>query len=216
VQPAEFIALAEETGLIVPLGHWVMETACQQLALWSQRALDFKVAVNVSARQFQQENFVEQVRTMLQQTGADPKKLVLEMTESLLVQNVEDVIQKMAALKTDGVSFALDDFGVGYSSMYVLKRLPFAQMKIERAFVRHILTDPNDAAIANMIIALARTLHVDVIAEGVETAAQRDFLAAAGCLCFQGNLYSRPRPLASFETFAFEKCSIAEPQAASA
>jgi diguanylate cyclase (GGDEF)-like protein len=216
VQPAEFIGLAEETGLIVPLGHWVMQTACRQLASWRQRALDFKVAVNVSARQFQQENFVEQVRAILQQTGADPKRLVLEMTESLLVQNVEDVIQKMAALKTDGVSFALDDFGVGYSSMYFLKRLPFAQMKIERSFVRHILTDPNDAAIANMIIALARTLHVDVIAEGVETAAQRDFLAAAGCLCFQGNLYSRPRPLASFETFAFEECSIGEPQAASA
>jgi diguanylate cyclase (GGDEF)-like protein len=205
VAPREFIALAEETGLILPLGQWVLETACQQLALWDKRSgkSDFKLAVNVSARQFQQADFVQQVRATLQRTGADPNRLTLELTESLLVQNVEDVTRKMADLKANGVSFALDDFGIGYSSMYSLKRLPFDQLKVERAFVRHILTDPNDAAIANMIVALAQTLGLEVVAEGIETAAQRDFLAAAGCHYFQGNFFSRPRPLASFEEYAF-------------
>jgi diguanylate cyclase (GGDEF)-like protein len=205
VAPREFIALAEETGLILPLGQWVLETACQQLALWGKRPgkSDFKLAVNVSARQFQQADFVQQVRATLHRTGADPNRLMLELTESLLVQNVEDVTRKMADLKANGVSFALDDFGIGYSSMYSLKRLPFDQLKVERAFVRHILTDPNDAAIANMIVALAQTLGLEVVAEGIETAAQRDFLALAGCHYYQGNFFSRPRPLAGFEEFAF-------------
>lgn len=205
VGPREFIGLAEETGLILPLGQWVLDAACQQLSLWDRRPgrADFRLAVNVSAQQFQQADFVQQVRATLQRTGANPNRLVLELTESLLVQNVEDVIRKMTDLKSDGVSFALDDFGIGYSSMYSLKRLPFDQLKVERAFVRHVLTDPNDAAIANMIVALAQTLGLEVVAEGIETAAQRDFLAIAGCHYYQGNFFSRPRPLASFEEFAF-------------
>jgi EAL domain-containing protein (putative c-di-GMP-specific phosphodiesterase class I) len=211
VAPNEFIPVAEETGLILPLGHWVLEAACRQLALWATRpeTAYFKVAVNVSARQFQQADFVEQVIATLQSTGADPARLTLELTESLLIHNVEDVIGKMTELKAEGVSFALDDFGIGYSSLHFLKRLPLDQLKIDRSFVRHVLTDPNDAAIANMIVALAQTLGLEVIAEGIETAEQRDFLASSGCHCYQGYYFSRPRPLESFEEFA---CQLSDPR----
>jgi len=204
VSPAEFIPLAEETGLILPLGLWVMETACTQLAVWARQAdmAHLTLAVNVSAHQFRQADFVEQVLAVLKNTGANPQRLKLELTESLLVQNVEDIIEKMAALKTLGVSFSLDDFGTGYSSLSYLKRLPLDQLKIDQSFVRDILDDQNDAAIAITIVALAQSLGLEVIAEGVETATQRDFLASSGCHAYQGYFFSRPLPVADFEAFS--------------
>jgi len=196
VSPAEFIPLAEETGLILPLGYWVLETACIQLAAWAtQPAMaHLTLAVNVSARQFRHPDFVNQVRAALDQSGANPERLKLELTESLMVVNVEDIIAKMTVLRAWGVGFSLDDFGTGYSSLTYLKRLPLDQLKIDQSFVRDILTDPNDAAIARTIVALARSLGLAVIAEGVETEAQRDFLANNGCHAFQGYLFGRPGP----------------------
>ena len=202
ISPAEFIPLAEETGLILPLGQWVLETACRQIAAWATRPdmAPVTLAVNVSARQFGQVDFVEQVSTILHQTGADPQKLKLELTEGLLVENVQDIIAKMYALKSGGVGFSLDDFGTGYSSLSYLKRLPLSQLKIDQSFVRDVLTDNNDAAIARTIIALAQSLGLAVIAEGVETEEQRDFLGNYGCQTYQGYLFGRPAPLNEFET----------------
>ncbi|MDD5334600.1 MAG: PAS domain S-box protein [Rhodoferax sp.] len=204
VLPAEFIPLAEDSDLILALGQWVLETACAQLKRWAgQPALaQLSIAVNVSARQFHREDFVTQVLTVLERSGANPKLLKLELTESLLVDDVEGVIAKMSALKTRGVGFSLDDFGTGYSSLSYLKRLPLDQLKIDQGFVRNILTDPNDAAIAKMVIALADSMGLAVLAEGVEIEAQRDFLAHQGCHAYQGYLFSRPLPVDEFEAFA--------------
>ncbi len=201
VSPAEFIPLAEETGLIFPMGQWVMETACQQLALWAVRPQTehLTMAVNVSARQFHQQEFVDQVLTVLEKTGANPKRLKLELTESMLVKDIEGIITKMGMLKVKGVSFSLDDFGTGYSSLSYLKRLPLDQLKIDQGFVRNILTDPNDSAIARTIVALANSLGLSVIAEGVEIEAQRNFLATLGCHAYQGYLFSRPMPIAALQ-----------------
>ena len=194
VAPAEFIPQAEDNGLILPLGHWVLETACNQLLEWATQAemAHLTVAVNVSSRQFRQKDFVEQVLAVLNVTGANPRKLKLELTESLLLHDMDDIIEKMAALKVEGVSFSLDDFGTGYSSLSYLKRLPLGQLKIDQSFVRDILTDSNDAAIARTIIALGQSLGLAVIAEGVETEAQREFLASHGCHAYQGYLFGRP------------------------
>jgi diguanylate cyclase (GGDEF)-like protein/PAS domain S-box-containing protein len=202
--PADFIPLAEETGLILPLGRWVLDTACTQLARWATRPemAHLTVAVNVSPRQFHQRDFVDQVLAVLERSGANPHRLKLELTESLLVTNIEDVIVKMRTLQEIGVGFSLDDFGTGYSSLSYLKRLPLDQLKIDQGFVRDILIDPNDAAIAKMVVALADSLGLAVIAEGVETEAQRDFLAGQGCHAYQGYLFSRPLPLDEFEAFA--------------
>ncbi|HTD05996.1 bifunctional diguanylate cyclase/phosphodiesterase [Undibacterium sp.] len=204
VSPAEFIPLAEETGLILPLGFWVLETACVQLAKWAARPemAHLTIAVNVSARQFGKSDFVDHVLTILKKTGANANRLKLELTETLLVDNVQDTIEKMFALKAKGVGFSLDDFGTGYSSLSYLKRLPLDQLKIDQSFVRDVLIDPNDAAIARTIVALAQSLGLGVIAEGVETEAQRDFLAAAGCHCYQGYFFSRPLALDGFERLA--------------
>ncbi len=204
VLPDNFIPLAEETGLILPLGCWVLETACTQLAKWAVQPdmAHLTLAVNVSPSQFRQPDFVDQVLTVLAATQANPRRLKLELTENLLVQNIEDIIEKMTALKARGVGFALDDFGIGYSSLSYLKRLPLGQLKIDRSFVRDVLTDPNDAAIAKTVIALAQTLGLSVIAEGVETAAQREFLARSGCQDYQGYFFSRPLPIEGFEAFA--------------
>ena len=203
VPPSEFIPLAEETGLILSLGNWVMETACTQLARWALRAetSHLSIAVNVSVQQFREADFVETVCGILERTGANPKRLKLELTESLLVDNVEDIIQKMYALKAKGVEFSLDDFGIGYSSLSYLKRLPLNQLKIDQSFVRDVLIDPNDASIAKTIVALAQSLGLGVIAEGVETDAQRNFLADAGCHAYQGYFFCRPLPLDGFEQF---------------
>ncbi|MBX9935813.1 MAG: EAL domain-containing protein [Burkholderiaceae bacterium] len=203
VSPAEFIPLAEETGLILPIGQWVLEAACQQLAAWATQPelAHLTMAVNVSARQLKQPNFVTSVLTTLERTGAKPKLLKLELTESMLVADVEVIIDKMSALKAKGLVFSLDDFGTGYSSLAYLKRLPLSQLKIDQGFVRNIVTDPNDVAIAKMVVALAESMGLAVIAEGVELQAQADFLAHLGCHAYQGYLFSRPVPLSALEAF---------------
>jgi len=212
VSPAEFIPLAEETGLILVLGHWVLETACKQLADWAgdPGLSQLTLAVNVSAHQFRQDDFVHEVLTVLKNTGANPRRLKLELTESLLVHDVEEIIEKMFALKAKGIGFALDDFGTGYSSLSYLKRLPLDQLKIDQSFVRDVLIDPNDAAIARTIVALAQSLGLGVIAEGVETLAQRDFLASAGCHAYQGYLFSRPLPPDDFVRLAKAPTALLE------
>ena len=201
VSPEQFIALAEETGFILPLGKWVLESACRQLAVWARhpRFAQLQLAVNVSPRQFQQQGFVDQVLKALAQQGGDAKKLKLELTEGMLVADVEDTIAKMARLKSYGIGFALDDFGTGYSSLAYLKRLPLDQLKIDRSFVRDVLADPNDAAIARTVVALAKSLNLQVIAEGVETLAQCRFLESVRCYAWHGYLMSPPVPLAAFE-----------------
>ena len=203
VPPDEFIPLAEECGLILPLGRWVLEAACAQLAAWADDPWRSRlvIAVNVSARQFLHEDFVAGVVAALEHAGADPRRLDLELTESSLVTDIDKVSAKMEALKARGVGFSLDDFGTGYSSLAYLKRLPLDQLKIDRSFVRDILVDPNDAAIARMIIVLAENLGLRVIAEGVETAEQREFLAGNGCSAYQGYFFSAPQPIAALEGF---------------
>ncbi len=204
VHPAKFIPVAEETGLILPLGNWVLHTACQQLASWAQHPVlkDCTIAVNVSAHQFRDTHFVTAVLRALRQTGARPERLKLELTESLFIDNVEDIIAKMLLLKTRGIAFSLDDFGTGYSSLAYLKRMPLAQLKIDQSFVRDILVDANDAAIARMVLALAQSLGLDVIAEGVETQAQADYLAQAGCHAYQGYYFGKPMPAQVLEALA--------------
>jgi diguanylate cyclase (GGDEF)-like protein/PAS domain S-box-containing protein len=201
VFPGEFIALAEHTGLILPMGQWVLESACGQIAQWAQRpGLDhLTVSVNVSALQLMQADFVARVLQALEQSGADPHRLKLELTESVLVSDVGKTIDKMLALKECGVGFSLDDFGTGYSSLAYLKLLPLDQLKIDQSFVRDILVDSNDAAIAKMVIALGDSLNLMVIAEGVETQEQRAYLAQRGCFAYQGYLFGRPMAVDAFE-----------------
>lgn len=203
IRPDEFIPVAEECGLIDQLGIWVLETACRQLAQWSasRKTAHLTIAVNVSASQFRCVDFVEQVETAIRRYGADPAHLKLELTESMLLENLDDIVGKMNALRDIGVGFSLDDFGTGYSSLSYLKQLPLTQLKIDRSFVRDVLVDPNDATIARTIVALARALGLEVIAEGVETEGQRDFLAAEGCLAYQGYLFSPPLPIAQLEDY---------------
>ena len=196
VPPGEFIPLAESTGLILPMGRWILHTACQQLASWAndpQRA-ELTVAINVSARQFHHPDFVTDVLSALQKTGANPHKLELELTESQLVQDIEALINKMGQLRAYGVRFSLDDFGTGYSSLSYLKRLPLDQLKIDRSFVRDLLDNASDTAIVRTILALGQALELRVIAEGVESQAQRDALLRLGCRHFQGYLYGVPQP----------------------
>ena len=194
VSPAEFIPLAEETGLIHPLGQWVLEAVCAQLVTWSARpdTAHLTLAMNVSARAFRRPEFVARVLAVIDRAGADPRKLVLEFTEGLLLANIEDSIDKMTALKTSGTALSLDDFCTGYSSLSYLKKLPLSQLKIDQSFVRNILTDPNGTAIARTIMAVGQSLSLNVMAEGVETEAHREFLARHGCHAFQGYLFGRP------------------------
>jgi EAL domain-containing protein (putative c-di-GMP-specific phosphodiesterase class I) len=204
VSPAEFIPLAEDTGLIIPLGQWILETACVQLALWAQLpALEqFTLAINVSAKQLQQSDFVDQVLDTLARTGANPRRLKLEITENMLISNMEEITSRMHALKRTGIGFSLDDFGTGYSSLAYLKRMPLDQLKIDQGFVREILHNANDAAICQMVIALANSMNLAVIAEGVETEEQRHFLMAQGCHLYQGYLFARPVACQEFEKLA--------------
>jgi len=203
VAPLEFIPLAEATGLIQPIGQWVLKTACAQLAAWATQPdmAHLNVAVNVSARQFRHPDFVDEVLAVILDTGANPKRLKLELTESLMLDDVESIIDKMNILKASGVGFSVDDFGTGYSSLSYLKRLPLDQLKIDQSFVHDVLTDPNDAAIARTIVALGQSLGLEVIAEGVETVEQRRFLAEIGCFAYQGDLFSQPLPPADFDRF---------------
>ncbi|MHB1075628.1 bifunctional diguanylate cyclase/phosphodiesterase [Thiobacillus sp.] len=204
IAPATFIPLAEETGLILPIGLRVLETACLQLVAWAAQPhmASLNLAVNVSARQFRQPDFVSQVLDVIDRSGADPHRLKLELTESLLVDNMEETIVKMSALKARGIGFSLDDFGTGYSSLAYLKRLPLDEIKIDQSFVRDMLSDPNDASIAHSILALGQSLNLDVVAEGVETEAQHVFLGDRGCQTYQGYLFNRPQPHAVFEAWA--------------
>lgn len=203
ISPALFIPLAEDNGMVLQLGRWVLHTACRQLAQWAQRPglAELALSVNVSPLQFQQPQFVQDVEQALASHGVRPDRLKLELTEGMLLSDVEDTIRKMEQLRGLGVAFSLDDFGTGYSSLSYLKRLPLEQLKIDQSFVREVLTNANDQAIAKTIVALASSLGLRVIAEGVETAAQRDFLDANGCHAWQGYLFSPAVPVAQFEAW---------------
>ena len=205
VAPGHFIAVAEESELIVPIGMWVLRTACEQLAQWQRdpRLRNLHVSVNVSARQFRHPDFVAGVVEVIQETGVRPHLLELELTESLVLDNVEDSVAKMHLLRTKGVRFSVDDFGTGYSSLAYLTRLPLHQLKIDQSFVRNLGVRPTDDVIVQTIIGMARNLELQVIAEGVETAEQKDFLALHGCDLYQGYLFARPLPVAELmERFA--------------
>ena len=202
VAPGTFIRVAEESELIVPMGHWVLRTACEQLAAWQSDPVlrHVQLSVNVSARQFRQRDFVARVVEVLRETGARPHLLKLELTESLVLDNVDDTVAKMGLLKTKGVRFSVDDFGTGYSSLAYLTRLPLDQLKIDQSFVHNLGVRHTDDVIVQTIIGMARNLELDVIAEGVETPEQKALLADYGCLLFQGYLLGMPQPVAELES----------------
>lgn len=197
ISPFHFIPVAEETGIIVPIGAWVLDTACAQLAIWQKDSLTshIELAVNISAKQFKQDDFVEQVRKTIARHNIDTAKLKLELTESMLIDDINDIITKMNELNAIGIRFSLDDFGTGYSSLQLLKKLPLSQLKIDQSFIRDITTDNNDRAIVRAIIAIARALNLNIIAEGVETDKQLAYLRNYGCDNYQGYLFSKPLPI---------------------
>lgn len=198
VSPLTFIPLAEETGLIVPIGQWVLDQVCARLKEWEgdPRLGNLQLAVNVSPRQLRDLDFVDAVRRNLRRQAIAPDRLKLELTEGAILADVGDSVRKMNALKSLGVSFSLDDFGTGYSSLAYLTQLPLSQLKIDQAFVHNIGIQATDDIIVRTIIGMADSLSIEVVAEGVETQAQRDFLEAEGCGIYQGYLYSKPLPLA--------------------
>jgi len=200
ISPADFIPLAEETGLILPIGDWVLKNACKQIKAWSNDALtrDLRVSVNVSSLQFRQPDFVDQVREIIAETGIESRRLKLELTESLVLDNVENTIEKMQALKSIGVTFSMDDFGTGYSSLAYLTRLPLDELKIDQSFVANLPGNRNDSVIAQTIVTMGQSLGLAVVAEGVETEAQRACLDQQGCHVYQGYLFSRPVPIEEF------------------
>ncbi|MEJ7929360.1 EAL domain-containing protein [Ramlibacter sp. AN1015] len=216
VPPDQFIPTAEETTLILTIGRWVLDRACEQLAQWATRPdrAHLSISVNVSARQFRHPEFVDGVMEAIAQSGVTPNKLKLELTETLLADGFDITVAKMGSLKRMGVALSLDDFGMGYSSLAYLKRLPLDQLKIDREFVKDVLTDAHDAAIARTIIGLAQSLHLGVVAEGVENEAQRDFLAQHGCDGFQGYLYCKPVSLEQLESFIDENAAATAQHAA--
>jgi EAL domain-containing protein (putative c-di-GMP-specific phosphodiesterase class I) len=201
ISPAEFIPLAEETGLILPIGDWVLDTACAQLKYWQSQpaTAHLRLAINISAVQLHQFDFCSKVEQALERYAINPTGLKLELTEGILLENVEDAIAKMLRLKALGLRFSLDDFGTGYSSLQYLKRLPLSQLKIDQSFVHDLAVNNNGQAIVSTIIAMARSLQLDVIAEGVENQEQRGQLEKLGCLRYQGYLYGRPLPEALFQ-----------------
>jgi diguanylate cyclase (GGDEF)-like protein len=202
IPPAEFIPVAEQTGLIIPIGNWVMDTACHQLKKWarSPKTADLTLAVNVSAKQFQQSDFVAAVTETVRLHNIDPTRLKIELTESTILDNVDATTEKMHQLKKLGIAFSMDDFGTGYSSLAYLQKLPLNQLKIDQSFVRDLSDDENDATIVRTIISLGINLGLNVIAEGVETVAQRRFLIEHNCLAFQGYLYSKPIPIEGLDS----------------
>lgn len=195
VSPARFIPVAESSGLILRMGDWMIQQACEALARMQAAGCVVSLSVNVSQRQFRQENFVERIQELLAQTGAPAEHLILEVTESLLIENLDDTIARMTQLVHMGVRFSIDDFGTGYSSLGYLKKLPLYELKIDKSFVQDTPDDPNDTAIVESILSVARHLKLRVVAEGVETRAQADFLVASHCDCLQGYLFGRPEPL---------------------
>ena len=201
VSPADFIPLAEESSLILEIGEWVFETACKQLAIWSkqEKTMHLTLAVNVSAKQFQQPDFVETVKALLHTYGFDASHLKIELTESVVLRDVTEVISKMYALKALGVKLSMDDFGTGYSSLSYLKQLPLDQIKIDQSFVRDMTSDQNDAVMVQTMIDLGKNFHLNIIAEGVENAAQESLLKHLGCMAYQGYLFSKPVPIDEFE-----------------
>ncbi|MDB5758535.1 MAG: hypothetical protein JWM30_1824 [Burkholderia sp.] len=203
VMPAQFIPLAEELDLIADIGKWLLEQACLQLVQWTRDPAmqHLTISVNVSVRQFHHAAFIDQITEILSRTGADPGKLKIEITESMLISDIDETRQKMMVLKALGVRFALDDFGTGFSSLGYLQKLPLDELKIDQSFIRNVTTDKNNAAITRSIIALANNLGLSVIAEGVETEEQRQFLADEGCVSFQGYLYHKPLAAQSVEAF---------------
>jgi EAL domain-containing protein (putative c-di-GMP-specific phosphodiesterase class I) len=207
VSPLEFIPLAEDTGLILPIGKWVMDSACAQLKAWESDPVKSKLqlAVNVSAMQFHQEDFAEQVRRTLARYDLSPNRLKLELTESLVLDDIDDAIMKMQQLRDFGVRFSMDDFGTGYSSLYYLTKLPIDQLKIDQSFVRNITVSQSDAVIVQTIIGMADNLGIESIAEGVETEEQLRFLELQGCRLYQGYFFGRPVPLADFEAQCIRK-----------
>jgi EAL domain-containing protein (putative c-di-GMP-specific phosphodiesterase class I) len=210
ISPAEFIPLTEETGLILPIGHWVLDSACAQLATWQHSAVTnaLVISVNVSAKQFFQADFAAQVHACIQRHCINPNLLKLELTESILIKNIEDTIAIMHTLRDIGVQFSLDDFGTGYSSLQYLKKLPFAQLKIDQSFIREIASDKEDQAIVRTIIAMATSLNLNVIAEGVETTEQLQILQNLGCTHYQGYLFSRPVTIENLEELLHTKSPI--------
>lgn len=201
ISPARFVPLAEESGLIVQIGQWVLDVACAQLKTWSSdpQRQRLQISVNVSAKQFMQTDFVDQVRLAVERHGILPSRLKLELTESVVLDDVEGIIGKMQQLNALGIAFALDDFGTGYSSLSYLKRLPLEQLKVDQSFVRDIDTDPNDAAIVQAILAMSRSLGIQAIAEGVETESQQHFLAENGCTTYQGYFFGKPMPIVELD-----------------
>jgi predicted signal transduction protein with EAL and GGDEF domain len=201
VSPTTFLALAEESGLILPISHWVLEEACAQLKIWSDipTASGLRLAVNVSTRQFRQADFVKEVQQIIAVSGADPTRLKLELTESLILADIADTITKMRELGAMGIGFSMDDFGTGYSSLSQFKSLPLEQLKIDLSFVHNLDLNPHDAEVIETIIAMGRILGFHVIAEGVETKEQMAFLARSGCKAYQGYLFSQPVPAMEFE-----------------
>jgi EAL domain-containing protein (putative c-di-GMP-specific phosphodiesterase class I) len=197
VPPLQFISILEETGLIVPVGEWVVRTVCEQLARWqAEGAQPRPVAVNLSARQFQQKDLDSAIANILLDTGIDPGLLEFELTESMLMQDPEEAVRMLKTMRSYGVRLSVDDFGTGYSSLAYLKRFPLDALKIDRAFIRDVTTDPDDASIALAIISLAHSLKLKVVAEGVETESQLAFLSTHGCDEMQGYYFARPLPVA--------------------
>lgn len=201
VSPAEFIPIAEKTNQIIKIGHWVLEQACEQLKIWQTDPVlsQIKLSVNISAKQFLYINFMQELREILRKTAIDPSHLKLELTETAVIDNIDDVINKMMVLRQMGVRISLDDFGIGHSSLVYLKKLPVTQIKIDQSFVHDVLTDTNDAAIIQMVLAVGKTIHCDIVAEGVEQEEQYALLKSYGCDFFQGYYFSRPTDVASFE-----------------
>ncbi|MFZ3088662.1 MAG: EAL domain-containing protein [Methylotenera sp.] len=201
INPTEFIRIAEKNNQIIKIGHWVLQQACQQIKAWETHPLlnKIRLSVNISAKQFLYINFIKELREIITATGIDPDLLKLELTETAVIDNIDDVINKMKVLKKMGIRVSLDDFGIGHSSLVYLKKLPVTQIKIDQSFVHDVLTDSNDAAIIKMVLAVGKTIHCDIVAEGVEQSAQFELLKNFGCHYFQGFYFSKPVSAADFE-----------------
>jgi EAL domain-containing protein (putative c-di-GMP-specific phosphodiesterase class I) len=198
ISPAIFIPVAEESGIILQLGNWTLHQGCNVLMQLAAAGHAMPLSINVSPHQFRQADFVDQVRVALAKSGADPRQLILEITEGLLIENLEDTIGRMLEIARLGIRFSIDDFGTGYSSLSYLKRLPLFELKIDKSFIKETPDDPDDTAIVQSILSMAKHLRLRVVAEGVETQQQADFLISAGCDALQGYLFARPMPIAAW------------------